>query len=583
MFSKLPTTARWMTLVALVLVMSACTETTPLTSPETGAETDPVQSTHVASVTCTANVVLGELSCGKVPVVDGMSGLSPNFIIVGGQGVFVQLTSTNVSYNSVTEIFQADVAVQNLILQGLGSADGITTTGVRVFFHSGPNLVSGSGTVTVDNADGTGTFTQTNQPFHFYDTFLPPFFTTSPKTWRWNVPTTVTTFEFTVFVDADILNPDGFVLMSPPSALMSVGGGTVTVIGIPVDAVTRLVSGTVTYTSSDNSVATVGPSTGVVTPQGPGIADIIGSTTGPEADGIMRVTVDPPTTSYDIDLHFVSTVTMSQRTAFENAATRLEGLITGDLATEQVAFPFLCGGATVNEWVDDLAINVVVAVIDGVGGTLARAGWCWFRLANGLPAFGQMIFDIDDVAQLEADGQLGDVVLHEMLHVLGFGTRWVAKLLLSDNTGVLTGCPDTPMDPFFSGPLAFAAFNNNGGLAYTLNKVPLEDGFGDGTRCFHWDETVMNDELMTGFAEAPMTAMPFSEVTVASLDDMSYTVATSGWDPWGCPAPCLSRAGGATPAALQGEKRQLINDVIFGPIYSRDRDGRVILVQPGRQ
>jgi hypothetical protein len=574
---------RWIALVALALVMSACTETAPPTSPETGTQ-EPDPSTHVASVNCTANVVLGELSCGKVAVVDGMSGLSPNFLIVGGQGVFVQLTSSNVVYNSVTEIFQADVEVENLILQGLGSADAITITGVRVFFHTGPNVTGGTGTVTVDNADDVGNFTGTNQPFHFYDEFLPPFFTTSPKTWRWNVTPTVTTFEFTVYVDADVLNPNGFVYMIPRSALMSVGGGTVTVNGIPVDAVTRVVPTTVTYASSDNSVATVDPNTGVITAQGPGIADIIGSTPGPEADGITRVTVDPPTASYDIDLHFVSAVTMSQRTAFENAATRLEGLITGDLATEHVADLLPCGGTIPNEHVDDLAINVVIAVIDGVGGTLAQAGPCWVRLGNFLPAFGEMVFDIDDVAQLEADGQLGDVVLHEMLHVLGFGTLWPLKGLLWDNTGPLSRCPDdTPLDPYFFGPLAIAAFDNNGGLNYVLNKVPAEEGFGPGTRCGHWDEAVMIDELMTGFVQPPMTAMPLSEVTVASLDDMSYTVAMSGWDPWSCPGACLSRSSGPLPAGLQVAKRQLVNDVILRPVYSRDRDGRVIVVQPGRQ
>ena len=35
-----------------------------------------------------------------------------------------------------------------------------------------------------------------------------------------------------------------------------------------------------------------------------------------------------------------------------------------------------------------------------------------------------MSFDTADLARMEADGSLTDVILHEMGHVLGFGTLW---------------------------------------------------------------------------------------------------------------------------------------------------------------
>jgi len=594
MRNNVATTKRLAVFLTLLLVAAACTDETPITSPDELVQERPAEPAGapgiVASVTCAANVLAAELSCGKVPVVDGQADSGPQRITLGGQGVFVQLVSNNVSYDAGSEIFQADVQVANRIAQGIGSADGLTVSGIRVFFHSGPTVTSGTGTVTVANADSTGTFTGSNQPVHTYNSFLPYFFISAAKTWQWNVPPTVNTFVFEVFVDADVVNPNGFVAMSPGSALMSVGGATAVVTGTPVDVVGRTVAGTVSYTSTDPNIASVDPTTGVVTAVSAGIVDIVGSTGGPEADGSTRITVDPPTAGFDIDLHFLTPVSASQEAAFTSAAARWGSLITGDLATEQVTIPIIACGGLVDEYVDDLAINVILGPIDGPGKTLGWAAPCFARSTGGLPAFGIMQFDTDDLAQLETDGQLGDVVLHEMGHVLGIGVLWDAFGLLFDDNGELDECfpidddPPPPLttDPYFSGTQALTAFNNNGGLTYVGNKVPVEDDFGGGTRCVHWRESVLDNELMTGFTETPSTAMPLSEVTVKSLADMGYTVAASGWDTWSCPA-CAPPAPGLRAANAFVGGRQLINDVWLGPMYSRNEQGEIILVRPDRR
>lgn len=594
MRDKLATAKRMVISVTLVLVATACANDTPVTSPAEVVQQEPAEPTAAlgitASVTCAANVALAELACGKAPVVSGEGDSGPQLVTLGGQGVFVELVSSNVSYDGGTQIFQADVQVANLISQGLGSADGLTITGIRVFFHSGPSVTSGTGTVTVANADSTGTFTASNQPVHTYDVFLPYFYISPAKTWLWNVPPTVDTFVFEVFVDADVANPNGMVAMSPGSALMSVGGPTVAVTGTPVDVVGRPVAGTVTYSSADPTIASVDPATGVVTAVSAGIVDIIGSTGGAEADGSTRITVDPPTAGFDIDLYFLTSLTASQEAAFTSAASRWGSLITGDLATEQVTIPQIYCLGLVDEYVDDLAIRVVVEPIDGPGNILGQASPCWVRAGNGLPALGLMRFDTDDVAQMETDGQFGDVVLHEMGHVLGIGSLWELMGLLSDDNGLLDDCfpidddPPPPLttDPFFSGTQAITAFNNNGGLSYTGNKVPVENDFGAGTRCVHWRESVLDNELMTGFIETPSTAMPLSELTVKSLADLGYTVAASGWDPWTCPA-CAPPAAGARVTDVLVGGRQLVNDVWLGPIYSRDESGQIVLVRPDRR
>ena len=581
---------RLIPLAALPLALAACSEDAPVTSPPTptvgdGAESTPSRSI-VATVNCKADVAAGALTCGEVPVVDGESGAQR--ATLGGQNQYVLLRSFNPGYNPGTQIFEARVDVGNLIPQGLGSPDGYNVTGIRVFHHTGPTVTVGTGgPVTVANADGTGTFTGSNQPYFEYPYYLPPpqlplVYVTPTKVWQWNVPATVTTFVFSVFVEADVVGENGYVDMSPRAAAIPLGG-TQTVAGTPMDVVGRSVPGTVTYSSSDPSIADVDPNTGLVTAYGYGVVDIIGSTGGPEADGVTRITV-PSTSGFDIELNFLTSATASQRLAFQNAAAKWGSLITGDLPTEQVTIPLLgCGGA-VDEYADDVNIRVVLGPIDGPGGTLGAAAPCWMRAVyRGLPAFGVMIFDTDDLDALETAGQLTDVITHEMGHVLGIGSLWQDFNLFEDNYGPLSTCPAEAalQDPFFSGTQAQAVFASLGTGGYTGNTVPVENLYGDGTRCVHWRESVLDTELMTGFAEASGTAMPLSELTVKSLADMGYTVAVSGWDAFTCPA-CAPPAPGVAAVEAHTGGVLLMNDVLSLPLYSRDASGRVIEVRPGK-
>jgi hypothetical protein len=175
-----------------------------------------------------------------------------------------------------------------------------------------------------------------------------------------------------------------------------------------------------------------------------------------------------------------------------------------------------------------------------------------------------------------------------MGHVLGVGTLWQSNAFLEDDGGPLFDCfpvagdspPPLTTDPYFNGALAQAAFDANGGSLYSGNKVPVENDHGEGTRCVHWRETVLGSELMTGFAEAAGVSMPLSEITVKSLADLGYGVATSGWDTFTCPACAPAAPGVAAIDALAG-KLPFGNDVLPLAVYSRDHAGQVIVVQPG--
>jgi hypothetical protein len=53
------------------------------------------------------------------------------------------------------------------------------------------------------------------------------------------------------------------------------------------------------------------------------------------------------------------------------------------------------------------------------------------------------------------------------------------------------------------------------------SRIPLEQDFGRGTQCGHWDEGCLKGELMTGFATSNFE---LSRMTVGGLDDLGYCV-----------------------------------------------------------
>jgi hypothetical protein len=290
------------------------------------------------------------------------------------------------------------------------------------------------------------------------------------------------------------------------------------------------------------------------------------------------ITVDQA--GYQIELLFLTLLTPAQQAAFENARARWEAIVTGDLPSIgfNSALRPTCGGGPIDEGVDDLVINVIVGTIDGVGGILGQAGPCVFRVPGFLPAYGIMIFDSEDLADLEVDNQLEDVILHEMAHVLGVGTVWEALGLVLDDGAVLPDC-DMPAltDPYFTGALALTAFNTAGGVGYTMNKVPVELLGGLGTRCRHWRESVFETELMTGFISAPGTANELSAISLQSMADLGYTVDAGEADAYTLPS-----MGGIAGLAA-GQKRSLGDDIWRGPVYRIDSQGRMIQVLPDRR
>ena len=230
---------------------------------------------------------------------------------------------------------------------------------------------------------------------------------------------------------------------------------------------------------------------------------------------------------FTIKLRFLGGLTARQRAAFTGAADRWTRVIVGDLPSARVD----------GETVDDVLILAQGVAIDGPGKILGQAGPTHLRPAGAgkaafLPAKGSMSFDTADLAKMEADGTLNDVIAHEMGHVLGIGTVWDRKGLLN---GAGTG------NPTFSGAGAMEQYRLLRG-APRRRRVPVENTGGPGTRDGHWRETVFRNELMSGFISA--AGNPLSRVTVASLGDMGYAVDLAAAEPYELPnLMALAEAG----------------------------------------
>ena len=267
--------------------------------------------------------------------------------------------------------------------------------------------------------------------------------------------------------------------------------------------------------------------------------------------------MDPKQDNFEIDFRFSLNVSVSQKEIFRSAANRWERIIEKGLPD---------GRLPTGEFIDDLLIDASIVEMDGPGGTLASAGPTHTRWEDGLPIAGIMEFDRDDV-----DSQLYNVILHEIGHVLGFGTIWHHLGLLRDPSLDADDEPIVPVpDTHFSGPLAIAAFDNAGGASYRGNKVPVENQGGPGSQDGHWRESVLGNEIMSPFVSD--REEPLSAITIQSLADIGYAVDVSQANPYRLPPP------GSAARRTPGRRIGLENDIRSGPVRVVDTNGRVVRI-----
>lgn len=317
----------------------------------------------------------------------------------------------------------------------------------------------------------------------------------------------------------------------------------------------------------------VTPTTGVTSATGQvsGISWTLGVKGG---DQTLTATVDSVSqkisatiqSSFPVTLRFFGpTMSTEAQAAFTNAAARIRAAVVGITGVAGVSLVGAklddCGASgltgTLNESTTGIIIYAAVAPIDGVGKVLAKAGPCYVRDATVLPAVGVMQFDAADIQNYITTGRFEAVVLHEMNHVVGFGTIWTDKFLLKDPamTNDSIPKPTGSLNPRFTGSNAITSCLAAGGSANHCAAgvgVAVEQCGGDGTADGHWRESftttctgsggapvggtpAFDAELMTGYAESTAN-MPWSAMTISSFRDLGYNVNLLAADPFQVPS-----------------------------------------------
>jgi hypothetical protein len=251
-------------------------------------------------------------------------------------------------------------------------------------------------------------------------------------------------------------------------------------------------------------------------------------------------------TSYNIEVRFFGgTLTADQKALFTNAANRIRAIVVGQLPVVNVAGVDVASGCGANGvpaltgTVDGVLIFASIDSIDGPRQILAQSGPCFIRTSNGQNDFrtsiGIMKFDSADISSLATTGNLQEVITHEMMHVVGFGSFWgfpndsVPSVPLLTNPG-----PDVR----YTGQGGIAGCQAIGGVTTCATSVPVEgSATGEGTNNSHWREVTFKNELMTGFLNNGTN--PLSVMTIRSMEDLGYTVNAAGADPFVIPGGSL--------------------------------------------
>lgn len=428
----------------------------------------------------------------------------------------------------------------------------------------------------------------------------------------WTLGTTAGVYRLRAGVDADGIegNPafiEARALPGPPSDIVIVeGDNQVSEAKLPVpvspkiqvrDSLGNGIAGLdVSFRGSGGSVAS--PSSAETDEGGFAVAQrwILGPAEGPyrltahvsdgeEPVGSVRFTATATPSVYDVVIVHADSSALSERQleAFAKAEAFWETAVRGNLgwSTMRKAELEWCLSVAGIDYevpgdrvVDDLLIYADAREVDGPGGVLAGAGPCFIRSEGSLPVVGVLYFDIDDMDALEEQEEgrhLDGTVLHEMAHVMGFGTLWEHLGLLEDP--VDPSNPTGNEDPHFVGDSAIRAFLEVGGDEYTGGEpVPAENLGGPGVVNGHWREFVFGTELMSPFLDGGVPN-PLSIVTLASFQDLGYEEVDPGVaDEFelASSSPDPDVAGG------DGHRIGMEGDVLRIPLGVVDRDGRVV-------
>jgi len=250
---------------------------------------------------------------------------------------------------------------------------------------------------------------------------------------------------------------------------------------------------------------------------------------------------------FNITVRYISSVTEAQRLAIDSAVKRWTNIVVNDVfdlrmvVNAATCFP---QQPAIDEVVDDLLLYIRFDKIDGPGRILGRAGPCYVRTLNVMPIMALIELDSDDLIEIERDGALVDLIMHEMGHTLGFGTIWPLRSLVAGMGGI---------DPLYTGTAGLTRYRMMGG---DFSGVPVENNGGPGTRDAHWRESTFGVELMTGYLTGNGNLL--SAFSVASLEDLGYRINVAGADQFDLGAAFRATSGPGAVISLDGREELLV-------------------------
>ena len=206
---------------------------------------------------------------------------------------------------------------------------------------------------------------------------------------------------------------------------------------------------------------------------------------------------------YNVELRFVgANWTDELKATVTQCADFLSKVIVGDLPD----------ATYLGRPVDDVTIDCSIKTMDGPGRELGRGTMGALR-SSALPISGKLVLDSADVERWRQLGLLGNVVLHEMLHAIGFGHLWAPLGLVANQW---------TSNPTFVGVYANAAHPS-------ASNIFVEGSGPAGTKLIHWRESSYGNELMTGWIGS---TNHLAYWTIASLRDLGYqVVAEEDYEP----------------------------------------------------
>jgi hypothetical protein len=257
---------------AALLLVAACGDGANPAGPERIAPAGKMLGT----ITCHVDVASQTSRCGDLVPAGGPS--MNRFILDSAYWTLVtgnQFNSGGLAYffNEIRNDLGQDIGVEGLATDSVFAfITSITTTG-------------GSGTVTPANHDGMRGFTAPSQAYWAWQGPVSPGDATSTRIWQFNLPSTATSWTYTIGVQTTVMHPNGWIEVGGNARIPLAGSTQLT-------AVVRDWTGTVdtggsvtwTVTSSGGSVSTTVNNSRQATFTGTGVGYVYANATRGLAD-----------------------------------------------------------------------------------------------------------------------------------------------------------------------------------------------------------------------------------------------------------------------------------------------------------